>query len=336
MKALKIIGIIVVVLVAIYFAAVAFSPSEMHVSRSIVINANAGKVFKEVSNFKTDKHWSVWHQMDPNASHSYEGPTREVGFKESWSSEMREVGVGSREITELEKDKMIKMVMAFEGYDGKPTATYLLEPDGEGTKLTWKFDEEGLKGFGKIMSLMMKGSIDDAYKKSLDNLKTYIESKPDYAIEIDEVANEAIYYVGIKSEVPANDVKAIQTAFANAYGQMMMYLQAQGQSLSGMPLCVYHNVEGETIVMEPGLPIATKIEVDHDEIKMNEIASGKAVKGVHMGDYVKLGDSHNEIRKYLADNNLNVSGNPWEIFVTDPGQVTDTAQWRTEIFYPIN
>jgi len=52
MKALKIIGISVLTIIAILGIVVAFQPSQGHIEKSIVINAPASSIFPEVSNLE--------------------------------------------------------------------------------------------------------------------------------------------------------------------------------------------------------------------------------------------------------------------------------------------
>ena len=59
------------------------------------------------------------------------------------------------------------------------------------------------------------------------------------------------------------------------------------------------------------------------------------MKAVHTGAYDKLMDTHQQVNRYITGKQLRVSGSPWEIYVTDPTVVQDTAQWITEVYYPI-
>jgi effector-binding domain-containing protein len=60
------------------------------------------------------------------------------------------------------------------------------------------------------------------------------------------------------------------------------------------------------------------------------------VKGIHVGPYDKLEATHNEINRYVEFKNLEISGAPWEVYVTDPGKESDPTKWITEIYYPVN
>ncbi len=59
MKALKIIGIILLAIIGICLVAVLLQPSQGHIEKSIVINAPASSVFTEVSDFQKFNVWSL-------------------------------------------------------------------------------------------------------------------------------------------------------------------------------------------------------------------------------------------------------------------------------------
>ena len=63
--------------------------------------------------------------------------------------------------------------------------------------------------------------------------------------------------------------------------------------------------------------------------------AGQLLKGVHFGDYKNLEESHEIMDRYLETNGYTLAGPKYEVYVTDPGVVTDTAKWQTEIYYPV-
>jgi effector-binding domain-containing protein len=82
------------------------------------------------------------------------------------------------------------------------------------------------------------------------------------------------------------------------------------------------------------LPIAAGAKIPA-KYKIMQTEGGKTVKAVHTGAYEKLEATHNEINKYIEYKKLEISGAPWEVYVTDPGVEKDTTKWITEIYYPV-
>ena len=176
MKALKIIGIVVLAIVVIFLIAVLVQPSQAHIEKSIVINAPAASVFPEVSRFRNFTAWSPWSKMDPEVKQTFEGEEGTVGAKMMWDGP--KTGKGSQEIESIEENKSVKCALRFDGYDGVFYSSFILEPEGEGTKVTWTYDGAN-KGFGgKAMWMFMGSMMKDQYDQGLMDLKKLVEEKP--------------------------------------------------------------------------------------------------------------------------------------------------------------
>jgi polyketide cyclase/dehydrase/lipid transport protein len=181
MKALKIIGIVFLVIVVLIFVVSLFLPSQTHVERSIVINASSEKVFKEVNTFSNLLEWSPWAQIDPeNTNWNFSGPENGVGAKYNWTSENPDVGVGSQEIIESKPNELVKTQMVFADMEGGQFASFILVPEGEGTKLTWTYDGEMNGVMNKYVgAFFMDMILGPFYEKGVNSLKVLIEERPD-------------------------------------------------------------------------------------------------------------------------------------------------------------
>jgi uncharacterized protein YndB with AHSA1/START domain len=174
MKVLKIIGIVVLAIIVIVGAVILMQPAKGHVEKSIVINAPPSTVYRELNSFKSFKNWSPWAKMDPAANYVFEGPESGVGAKMSWDG--KDVGKGSQVIEESVANQKVRNSLAFDGYDGKAYADFILVPEGDGTKLTWTYDGTNDGFAGKTMWLFMGGMMDGWYTQGLNDIKTYVES----------------------------------------------------------------------------------------------------------------------------------------------------------------
>ena len=176
MKALKIIGIILLALILIGGVVVSMQPSQGHVEKSIVINASPAAVYRELNSFKSFQQWAPWAKMDPNAKFTFEGPESGPGAKLIWEGE--KIGKGSQWIEESVENQSIKCALAFEGVDGKSHAAFFLSPEGNGTKLVWTYDGENNGLSGKAMWMVMGSMLDGQYEQGLNDVKAFIESQP--------------------------------------------------------------------------------------------------------------------------------------------------------------
>ncbi|MBI3235662.1 MAG: SRPBCC family protein [Bacteroidetes bacterium] len=111
---LTIAGIILLLLLA---AAVMKKSYELH--SVVVINKSNKEVFDYIKYLKNQEQYSKWVMADPNAKLVYTGTDGTVGFKASWESPMKDVGVGEQEILKITEnigyDVEIRFKKPFEG-----------------------------------------------------------------------------------------------------------------------------------------------------------------------------------------------------------------------------
>ena len=81
---------------------------------------------------------------------------------------------GDYEITESQPNKLIKFAVI--AGPARPTGTYLLEPAGAGTKVTFVLDYP-TKGLARLMDGMITKTM-EAEVGTLSNLKAYLEKQP--------------------------------------------------------------------------------------------------------------------------------------------------------------
>lgn len=152
-------------------------PGKAEVSRSITINAPADAIFPYVNSMQETEKWSPWLSRDPETKLSYSGPDTGVGNTLNWSSENPQVGTGSQEIIESVTDQVVRTALDF-GPMGTATASFVLQPEGSGTQVTWGFESDlGMNPMSRWMGLMMDGWLGGDYERGLDNLKTLVEGQ---------------------------------------------------------------------------------------------------------------------------------------------------------------
>ncbi|MBK8873501.1 MAG: hypothetical protein IPN13_06075 [Bacteroidetes bacterium] len=86
MKALKIAGLIILIILILATVVSVFLPASIHAERSMFINRPAEQVFDQVNHLKTWKKWSYWDNIDPKMQSNYEGPEAGVGAIHKWRS----------------------------------------------------------------------------------------------------------------------------------------------------------------------------------------------------------------------------------------------------------
>ena len=140
------------------------------------------------------------------------------------------------------------------------------------------------------------------------------------------------------------------------FGEVYGYIQQTGQTPAGMPLTIYHAMDGVavdperiaggheddpecevkpgTMVMECAMPVASLLE-GAGRVQASELPSGKVATVTHMGPYHELPHSWSALTEWMGQQGLQPAGAPWEVYVTDPGSEPDQSKWRTDIFFPV-
>lgn len=173
-----IVGILVLGIIALI--AGFLLPSQVHVERQTLINASPEQVFARISDFNAWSDWSPWAKMDPDAELEIQGSG--VGQTMKWSSENRNVGKGSQQITQLNAPHQLKANLDFEEM-GKSDVSFTLEPIEDKTKVTWSYDSDMRAGVPLVkqpiytfFGFFIDSMLGKTYEKGLSNLKTVVET----------------------------------------------------------------------------------------------------------------------------------------------------------------
>lgn len=151
-------------------------PRHVIVEREIVIDAPPAEVFPLLNSLERGADWSPWLSRDPEADLVYSGPSEGVGATLDWASDDPSVGTGRQEIVESVPDARVASALDFGG-SGTALAWFDLEPEEDGTRITWGLNADmGNNPVGRWMGLMMDGWVGADYERGLENLRTLVES----------------------------------------------------------------------------------------------------------------------------------------------------------------
>jgi effector-binding domain-containing protein len=335
MRALKIIGVFVLVLIGLFLLVAIFLSDNVHIRETVEIEAPVNVVFANVNNFNNWQKWSPFQEKDPEMLITYEGPAEGVGATMKWISSE---GDGYLKHTEVVPNISIRSDLNFEDMR-MSQLLFEFENSMQRTIVAWSIDIKDLSyPMGRWMGLFMKGRMEDDFKQGLSNLKSICETGMLVDVikwrtsEVVEKNVEPILALSIKDSCT---VEGFSDKFKEIFSSITEHMQKMKVKRNGFPFCVYYtwNPEGVT-VFEAGIPISRKVD-GKDRIVLSELSGGKALMVSQFGPYESTGDAHNAIDKYMKDNNKVCNGAPWEVYITEPGNEPDTAKWETQIYYPI-
>jgi len=150
------------------------------------------------------------------------------------------------------------------------------------------------------------------------------------AIEVKNVdAQKAIV---IKYDVPS---KEVGPSMGKAFEKLYTYIMSNSIAPAGPPFSVYYSFDpnGNT-VFEVGVPVSGAVE-GNEELVYKEFPAVKAVSTLYKGAYEDMQPAYGELSNYIASNGLEATGTSWEVYLTDPSQVTDPKDYQTLIYFPV-
>ncbi len=156
-------------LLALVLVLASMKPAEFRVERSLVVNAPADSIRGFISDFHRWTLWSPYEAMDPNMHRKYDGASSGIGAVYSWVGE--NVGSGRMEVLGVNSAKVVIKLDFTSPFEAHNTAEFLLEPQGDATKVTWVMS--GPNNFmSKVMSVFfsMDAMVGKDFEKGLQNL----------------------------------------------------------------------------------------------------------------------------------------------------------------------
>jgi AraC family transcriptional regulator len=152
-----------------------------------------------------------------------------------------------------------------------------------------------------------------------------------YAIARKELAPQPVLVV--RKRVPRTD---IAKALAEELGRVFLFAQRSGAAIVGQPFTRYLDWGPGVLTLEIGLPVAAAVSSENaGDIRSDTLPGGLVATTSHLGTYDKLNAAHAAVQVWIDEQKLRAAGAPWEVYVTDPADVPDPANWRTDLFWPL-
>jgi effector-binding domain-containing protein len=329
-----------VLVVLVVAGGVAFLlPRQVHVERSIAIDAPRPTLFAIVNSVRSFNKWSPWASADPQAKYAYEGPDTGVGAKMVWSGNPATVGSGSQSILESVPGERVKTRLDF-GSKGSATAEFILSTETRGTRVRWGFDADlGMNPVSRYFGLLFDRMIGPDFEKGLAGLKAFAESLPkvdfaDLRVDLADVKPVTVAFVAARSSTREQDVAA---AIEASHAEIGRFLSAAELMPLGPPITVNTKWDESTYEFEAAVPIGRvpdKAPPAESRVRIKDTYSGKALKVVHRGAYRDMPATYRKLFTFAAAHGYDHAGSPWEEYVSDPA-TTAEADLITNVYLPV-
>jgi len=178
MKALKIIGLSIVGIIALVLIVALFINGKYEVEREVTINKSKQEVYDYVKYLKNQDNFSVWSKADPAMKKEFTGEDATVGCIASWDSENPDVGKGEQKIIKIAEgeriDYELHFIEPFESTDFAFLTTTAVNDSV--TSVKWGFHGEMKYPMNLMMLFMdMEAMLAPDLQNGLNNLKGILE-----------------------------------------------------------------------------------------------------------------------------------------------------------------
>jgi effector-binding domain-containing protein len=317
---------------ALFIAGAYFLPRIAVVERSAIIESSAKVVFAQVNDLHSWEKWSKWNQIDPEMKIDFinNGVGENAGYR--WSSNNKNVGSGELFIVESVPYDSIAIQISFsEQGDARSVFTFV-EQDSS-TSVNWKMEYDvGFNPAARWFGLMIGKYVGPDFKEGLENLNVVCKVQVQENSLIEELVNlKQFNYAGIRKEVPFVEVSLIM---GEMYAEVSNFIEANNVGIAGTPFAIYHEMEGERIDLECGIPI-TELTEGNEIIKTAVYPESKCAVVDYYGDYRLLEDAHTALQSWIEERRFKLAGSPLEFYFTDPANESKPENWHTRIMYPV-
>lgn len=150
-----------------------------------------------------------------------------------------------------------------------------------------------------------------------------------YEVEVRSIAPQHV--VSIRGTCRPEDVAV---ALSRSLPATFRYVIARGVQPAGRPFTRFFERSGDAVEFEGGCPVSEPVDGE-GEIVANVLPGGEVAATVHVGPYDDLPQAAAALLSWAAANGREAAGPPWEVYLSDPGEVIDPFEWRTEVLLPL-
>jgi AraC family transcriptional regulator len=152
---------------------------------------------------------------------------------------------------------------------------------------------------------------------------------PTLSIERREIAAQPILFARLR---PGRH--ELSSAIGEGLGKVFPYSQSAGLAIAGRPFTRYLSTGPGLFSIEVGIPIASA-GPGRGEVEAGSLPGGPVAVAMHAGSYDQLVETYAALQRWIEANGFRIGGPPWESYITDPAEFPDPADWKTEVYWPL-
>lgn len=334
MKALKIILIIVGVLVALILIVPLFSPATAEVSAEIDIATEPSRIFPAVASYTDRQAWDPWVTQDSTARVTIRSESGYVGSTYAWDGER--LGTGKMEVISVTENQHIESSLWFGDVETPAMVEWTFEPVEGGTHVVWSFSQETAWPIERLGMIFGKIFLKQSFELGLSNLKEYIESQPQSSSSLGEISVETQRAFMAMVADGAGSMETISDELGRLYGLVYAEMEKQGLQMSGPAFSLYTEYdEAAGFTRYRAGFMVDRAGEDAGEVTAVEYPEMEVVQAMHTGSYKDFSASYDLMDQYIRSNDLEITGEAFEFYVTGATTESDDSRWETLIAFPL-
>jgi AraC family transcriptional regulator len=154
-------------------------------------------------------------------------------------------------------------------------------------------------------------------------------SMPTLSIERRDIPSQPFMFVRMR--VGRSE---LSTAIGEGLGKAFPYAMRIGLAIAGRPLTRYLSTGPGLYEIEVGVPVSPAGPGEGD-VQAGSLPGGPVAVAVHAGPYDQLTETYAALERWIEANGFRIGSAPWESYITDPADHPDPADWRTEVYWPL-
>lgn len=315
-------------------------PQKVHVARSAQVAAPPCEVYGVLNGFRRFGDWSPWGDKDPAMKVQMIGAAAGAGAYYDWSGNAA-VGSGSQRITGTTPDSRVDLEVKFGDSPAPSTASYVVEADGEGSRVRWMMDIDlGPNPIAHYFGFLVDKQVGADFELGLKRLGEFLAKQP--KLDCAALGVRLIEYgpqnYAFLAGTTTTEPDAIAKAMAAAYAEIKATLKTAGLESKGAPIAITHRWDASAKVyeFEAGLPIE-RLPPPSDtpsHVRYGKTPGGLTLRFEHQGPYSDFAKLHEQIAAYKALTMLQDRADFWEEYLGDPA-TTPPAEVVTRIYAPV-
>lgn len=341
MKILKYLLFLILILFIAGSIYVATKEGEYRVVSSRTINAPATLLYKEIVDLSNWKTWDGWKQEEGINLDLSENTTGEDATI-SWEADnMRDGRITTTSVIPNRKLEQ-KLVMKTSVGEASGEIIWTLEPAEDKTKVTWTLT--GTQTFKEKLAFSLQDRdlteiFQPIFEENLQDLEEHVIRKMEaYSINVDGVTEHGGgYYMYSTTAAKFDDVDTRSRAMIK---QVRIFMEKNNIPISGNGWVIYNQRDerNSTSIFSAAVPTPSQvITPTGSEVLNGYLDPQRVVKTTLKGHRKNAPQAWESAYRYIEENELQVKqqGQPFEIYLTDPSEVDNPAEWITEIYIPV-